>query len=284
MHKGLRRMFNTLSRVATARMMALVAGLMTSPIVYADWALDMPTGVTTTSDGIFGLHRLIMMICFIVAVLVFGTLIYALIKFRKSKGATAAKFDHSTQAEVIWTTVPVLILIFMAVPAAQQIIKIEDASNPDMTIKVTGYQWMWQYEYLDEDIAFYSVMSEDSTQAARLGSGVDPYSVEHYLRDVDKPMVVPVGKKIRLLLTANDVIHAWWVPELYVKKDAIPGFINELWFEAEKPGTYRGQCAELCGRGHGFMPIVVIVKTEAEYNEWVQQQKSGTSVASAAAH
>ena len=166
---------------------------------------------------------------------------------------------HSTKVEIIWTVIPVVILVVMAVPAARTLIKLEDASNTEFTIKVTGYQWKWQYEYLDAGVSFFSTLSRDSDAARQLDSGIDPASVPHYLLSVDKPLVVPVGKKVRLLLTSQDVIHAWWVPDLAVKKDAIPGFINEIWFQIQpdKAGLYRGQCAELCGRDHGFMPIVV---------------------------
>ena len=157
----------------------------------------------------------------------------------------------------------------MAVPSARGILEIEDAGSPDMTIKVTGYQWKWGYEYLDNGVSFFANLDELSAEAARLDSGIDVMDIKHYLRDVDNRMVVPVGKKVRILLTANDVIHSWWVPELYIKKDAIPGFINEMWFTATKTGVFRGQCTELCGRGHGYMPIVVEVVSEEDYAAWV---------------
>ena len=254
------------------RVLGLLAGLTVTKSAWADWAIDMPPGVTTMSEEIHDLHILIFGICCVVAVIVFSVMIYSIVAFRKEKHPTPATFHHSTKAEVIWTAIPFAILIIMAIPSAESVMKIEDASNPDMTIKITGYQWKWQYEYLDEGLSFFSNIADESYLAARRGSGVSAFDVENYLRDVDEPLVVPVGKKIRILLTANDVIHSWWVPELYVKKDAIPGFINEAWFEIETPGTYRGQCTELCGRGHGFMPIVVVAKTEDEYTAWVEQR------------
>lgn len=257
---------------ATAALAALA-----TPAHASGWSgLNMPVGVTTLSGEIYSLHMLILWICVVIAIAVFGAMIYSLVKFRKSQGAVPdTKMLHSTRAEIIWTAIPVLILVGMAVPAARTLIKIEDASNTDITIKVTGYQWMWQYEYLGEDVSFFSVLSRDSNAARQRNPDVDPRSVPNYLLSVDNPLVVPVGRKVRLLLTSQDVIHAWWVPDLAVKKDAIPGFINELWFEIQpdKPGVYRGQCAELCGRDHGFMPIVVEAKTEADYAAWLASKK-----------
>ncbi len=248
-----------------------VSGILALNPALAAWELDMPVGATTLSDMIRDLHREILLICTIVAVLLFSVMGYALFKFRKSKGAKAASFSHNTTAEIIWTVIPVFVLIYMAIPSARAILEIEDASNPDMTIKVTGYQWKWQYEYLDNGVDFFANMDTETATAARLGSGKDVMQIENYLRDVDNRMVVPVNKKVRILLTANDVIHAWWVPELYIKKDAIPGFVNEMWFTATKTGVFRGQCAELCGRGHGFMPIVVEVVSEEDYVAWVAE-------------
>jgi cytochrome c oxidase subunit 2 len=236
----------------------------------------MPTGVTSMSGKIHGVHMLMLWVCVVIGILVFGVMIYSLVKFRKSQGAVPdTKMVHSTTAEIIWTAIPVVILVVMAVPAAKTLIQIEDSSNTEMTIKVTGYQWKWQYEYLGEDVSFFSTLSRDSDAARQLESGIDPKSIEHYLLSVDNPLVVPVGKKVRILLTSQDVIHAWWVPDLAVKKDAIPGTVNELWFnvDANKPGIYRGQCAELCGRDHGFMPIVVEAKSEEDYAAWLASKK-----------
>ncbi|MEM7280412.1 MAG: cytochrome c oxidase subunit II [Pseudomonadota bacterium] len=263
--------------------LGILVGLGVIKSAWADWAIDMPPGVTTLSEEIHDLHILIFVICCVIAVGVFAVMIYSIVAFRKDKHPVPATFEHSTKAEIVWTAIPFLILIGMAIPSAESVMKIEDASNPDMTVKVTGYQWKWQYEYLDNGVSFFSNISDSSYAAARLNSGIDAFDVEHYLRDVDNPLVVPVNKKIRILLTASDVIHSWWVPELYVKKDAIPGFINETWFQIETPGTYRGQCTELCGRGHGFMPIVVVAKTEDEYTAWVEEQGGAQAAVLAAA-
>jgi cytochrome c oxidase subunit 2 len=190
---------------------------------------------------------------------------------------------HSTKAEIIWTVIPILILVFMAVPAARALIKIEDTRNSALTIKITGYQWKWQYDYLEQDVSFFSTLDRASNAARQLQSGIAPDSVPDYLLNVDKPMVVPVNTKVRLLVTAADVLHAWWVPALGVKKDAIPGFINEMWFEAKETGTFRGQCVELCGRDHGFMPVVVEVKSQADYEAWLKAQKQPAPAADPAA-
>ncbi len=243
------------------------------PRAFADWQLNMPIGVTEISREVYHLHMLIFGICALIAIAVFGTMIYSIIRHRKSNHPTPATFTHSIKAEIIWTVIPFAILIGMVIPAAEGLIKIEDTGNADMNIKVTGYQWKWQYEYLDEGIGFFSNITQEANEARRLDSGIDPYTVEHYLRDVDNPLVVPVGKKVRVLITAADVIHAWWVPDLGGKKDAIPGFVNEWWFRADEPGTYRGQCAELCGADHAFMPVVVEVLEEADYESWVAKAK-----------
>jgi cytochrome c oxidase subunit 2 len=254
---------------------------------HAAWTgLNMPKGVTTMSGEIHWLHMLILWICVIIGVFVFGWMIYSLVKFRKSQGAVPdTKLVHSTKAEILWTIIPVFILVGMAVPAAKRLIQIEDSSKSELTIKVTAYQWKWQYEYLNEGVNFFSTLSRDSNAARQLNSGIDPKSVEHYLLDVDNRMVVPVGKKIRLLLTSQDVIHAWWVPDLAVKRDAIPGVFNELWFQvqADKPGVYRGQCVELCGRDHGFMPIVVEAKSAEDYAAWLASKKPAPAPVAAAA-
>jgi len=253
---------------------------------HAAWSgLNMPVGVTTLSGEIHSLHMLILWICVAIGVIVFGWMIYSLVMFRKSQGAVPdTKLLHSTKAEIIWTAIPVVILVAMAVPAASTLIKIEDASNVDLTIKVTGYQWKWQYEYLDEGVSYFSTLARDSDAARQLGSGIDPASVPDYLLNVDNPLVVPVGKKVHLLLTSQDVIHAWWVPDLAVKKDAIPGVINDLWFniQPDKAGIYRGQCAELCGRDHGFMPIVVEAKSPEDYAAWLAAKKPAPAATVAA--
>lgn len=251
--------------------MAATAGLLAAAPARAAWELNMPQGVTAISREVYDLHMLIFWICVIIGVGVFGVMIYSIYAHRKSRGAQAAQFHESTTVEIVWTVLPFLVLIGMAIPAAGTLIRMEDTRNSDLTIKVTGYQWLWQYEYLDHDVSFFSRLDNLSNQVRQLDSGMQPSSVENYLLDVDNRVVVPVDKKVRLLLTSNDVIHAWWVPELGGKKDAIPGYINEMWFKAEETGVYRGQCAELCGRGHGFMPIVVEVVAQEEFEAWVSE-------------
>jgi cytochrome c oxidase subunit 2 len=252
----------------------------------ADWdLLNMPFGVSELSHEIYGMHMIMVWICLIIAVITFGAMIVAMVRFRKSRGAVAdQKLLHNARLEATWTIIPTLILIGMAIPSVEKLIKIEDTSGSELTIKVTGYQWQWHYEYLGSGVSFFSRLARTSDLARQKGSGIDPRSVENYLLEVDNPLVVPTDTKIRMLLTANDVIHAWWVPDFGMKRDAIPGFINEMWIsvDADKPGTYRGQCAELCGADHGFMPIVVVAKPKAEFNAWLsQQQAAATSVAAA---
>ncbi|MET0496978.1 MAG: cytochrome c oxidase subunit II [Steroidobacteraceae bacterium] len=260
-----------------------IAASLPASAAFAAWDLNMTVGVTELSRDIHGLHMLIFWICVLIAVAVFGMMIYSLVKFRHSQGAVAAKFDHSTKAEIVWTIIPIAILVGMAIPAAETLIKIEDTRHSDLSIKVTAYQWKWHYDYLDKNVNFFSTLRRDHDKARQLHSGVDPYSVPNYLLEVDHPLVVPVGAKVRILLTSSDVIHAWWVPAFGMKKDAIPGFVNEMWFRADKVGTYRGQCAELCGRDHAFMPVVVRVLAKDEYDSWLkeQQQPAAAPVANA---
>jgi cytochrome c oxidase subunit 2 len=241
----------------------------------------MPVGVTELSRRIHALHMLILWVCVIIAVAVFGVMIYSIVKFRRSQGAVPASFDHSTRAEIVWTIIPIVILVAMAVPAAATLVRIEDTRNSDLTVQVTGYPWRWHYKYLDRNVEFFSSLARESDAARQLGSGVDPNTVKNYLLDVDHPLVVPAGKKVRILLTAGDVIHAWWVPAFGMKKDAIPGFVNEMWFRADQVGLYRGQCAELCGRDHGFMPIVVKVVEPAEFDQWLAAQKAARQASAA---
>ena len=252
-------------------------------VAHADWGrLNMTEGVSILSKEIYGLHMTIFYWCVAIGVVVFGVMIYSLIKFRKSQGAQAdTTLVHSTKVEIIWTVIPIMILVAMAIPTARGLIKIEDMGNVALNIKVTGYQWKWEYEYLNENVRFFSTLKRDSNQARQLGSGVDPATIPHYLLDVDNPLVVPAGTKIRFLLTAQDVIHAWWVPAFGMKKDAIPGYVNEIWvqIDADKVGTYRGQCAELCGQDHGFMPIVVEVKSPADYDQWLRAKQEEQKVA-----
>ena len=260
---------------------ALMLGAAPAMAAWSD--LNLRVGVTPLSREIHGLHMLILWICVAIAVAVFGVMIYSIATFRKSKGAVPATFEHNTKAEIIWTVIPVLILVGMAIPAARTLVKIDDSRGSDLTVKVTGYQWMWQYEYVGENVSFFSKLAQDSNEARQLDSGIDPSTVPNYLLDVDKPLVVPQGKKVRVLITAADVIHAWWVPDFGMKKDAIPGYINELWFIAEKPGVYRGQCAELCGRDHGFMPVVVEVKSQQDFDAWLASQKAAMQASNAPA-
>ncbi len=259
-----------------------LAGLMATGSAAADWQLNMTRGVTELSAETYDLHMMVFWWCVAIGIVVFGVMIYSLFAHRKSKGVEPAKFSHSMTAEVVWTAIPIVILLVMAVPAAETLVKLEDSRDPDLTIVVTAYQWKWHYRYQDEDVEFYSSLARSSNEARRKGSGIDPFSVDNYLLEVDNPVVVPKGAKVRVLLTSNDVLHAWWVPELAIKKDAIPGFVNEVWFRAEEAGTYRGQCAELCGKDHGFMPVVVEVVEPDAYSAWLAAEKSDTTAVATA--
>jgi cytochrome c oxidase subunit 2 len=230
--------------------------------------LNMTQGVTQVSQDVYELHMLIFYICCAIALVVFSAMFYAIIRHRKSKGAVAASFHESTKVEVIWTLIPFLILVGMAIPATKTLLAMEDTSKSDLTIKVTGSQWKWHYSYFGEDIEFFSLLSTSQQQIDNLEA-----KGAHYLLEVDNPLVVPVNKKIRFLLTSDDVIHSWWVPDFAVKKDTIPGFINEAWTRIDKPGVYRGQCAELCGKAHGFMPIVVHAMEQDNYDQWLSDKK-----------
>ena len=238
------------------------------------WQLNMAPGVTPTSHAAYDAHMVVLWICVVIGVIVFGAMGYAMFKFRKSKGAVAAQFSHNTTAEIIWTVIPVLILVVMAWPATAKLIAMYDTRDAEMTVKVTGYQWMWKYEYLGEDVAFTSRLDRKSDEIRQ--SKVDARNANHphYLLDVDNQLVLPVGTKVRFVLTADDVIHAWWVPALGWKQDAIPGIVNEAWAQIEKPGVYRGQCAELCGKDHGFMPIVVKAVSKGEFDTWLAAEKA----------
>ena len=267
--------------------LALLAVAALAPAARAEWSnINMTEGVTPLSRDIHALHMTIFWWCVAIGVFVFGWMIWSLVKFRKSQGAKPdVTMTHSTKAEIIWTVIPVFILVLMAIPATRTLIAIEDTRGTELSIKVTGYQWKWHYEYLGQDVKFFSTLARSSDEARQLQSGIDPKSVPDYLLDVDNPLVVPEDTKVRVLLTAQDVIHAWWVPAFGMKKDAIPGNVNELWFKVDKgkTGIYRGQCAELCGRDHGFMPVVVKVVTKAEYAQWLAQQKAPAAPAAAEA-
>ena len=233
--------------------------------------LNLPEPQTIIARQIYDQHTMLLWICLVIFIGVFGVMFYSVFKHRKSLGYKAANFHHSTTVEIIWTIIPFFILIGMAYPATKTVIAMKDTSSPDITIKATGYQWKWGYDYLTGEGEGISLLSALSTPKAQIDNAAP--KGENYLLEVDNPVVVPVGKKIRVLLTANDVIHAWWVPALGAKQDAIPGFIRDIWFTADNPGTYRGQCAELCGKEHGFMPIVVEVVEPAKYAQWVAEQK-----------
>ncbi len=247
------------------------------------WQLNMGRGVTPTSYAAYEAHMWALWLCVAIGVIVFGAMAVAMVKFRKSKGAVASQFSHNTTAEIVWTIIPVVILVVLAFPATRGLIKMYDTRNAEMTVKVTGYQWMWKYEYLGEDVALTSRLDRKSDEIRQSGKRVAEADHPHYLLDVDNVLVLPTDTKIRFVITADDVIHAWWVPALGWKQDAIPGIINEAWTQIDKPGIYRGQCAELCGKDHGFMPIVVKAVPKAEYQQWLQSQKGAGATAAASA-
>ncbi len=240
------------------------------------WGLNMPKGVTGVSQGIYDLHMLIFWICVVIGVVVFGIMFFSMYMHRKSRGAKPADFHENTPLEVLWTLLAFFILVGMAVPSTTMMVRMYDTSDSEVDILVTGYQWKWKYEYLNEDLSFFSNLLTPQDEIYE-----DAPKGEHYLLDVDNHLVVPVGKKIRFLITAADVLHSWWVPAFAVKQDAIPGFINEAWTIIDQKGIYRGQCAELCGRNHGFMPIVVQAVGEAEYDNWLAERKEAAARESA---
>ena len=270
---------------AQMKFMMLISGLLAATMASAEYGLNLRKGVTEYSEAAYGMHTFTLWICIVIGVIVFGAMIVSIFTHRKSKGYKPEQFTHSTTAEVIWTIIPILILVVIAIPATKALIKMENPTTEDgkpmkmdMTVKVTGYQWKWRYDYLDEGFGFLSTLAKDSNLARQKGSGIDPATVENYLLDVDNPLVLPANTNIRFLLTADDVIHAWWVPDFGWKRDAIPGYVNEAWTNIKTPGTYRGQCAELCGKDHGFMPIVVEVLSKEDYAAWVAEQKGEQAV------
>jgi len=243
--------------------------------VLADWTLNLREGATPISQEIYNMHMVTLWVVTIIGILVFAVMFWSIFHHRKSRGAKAAKFSHSTTVEIIWTIIPTIIIISLAIPATKLLIKMDDTSESAITIKATGSQWKWKYDYLDgvgEGITIYSNLDDKSKEVSLRDSGLNPMEYENYLMDVDEPIVLPVGTKIRILTTAQDVIHAWWVPDLGWKRDAIPGFINDNWAVIEKPGTYRGKCAEICGAGHGYMPIVVKAVSMDDYTAWVDEK------------
>ena len=244
----------------------------------AAYALNLKAPATEIAGQIYNLHMLIVYVCLAIFVVVFAVMFYSIYKHRKSVGHKAVQFHEHHMLEVVWTIIPAVILIAMAVPATKTIFAMKDTTAADMTVKVTGYQWKWEYDYLDKNVKFISNLTTSQDQIDNKAE-----KGENYLLEVDNPMVVPTGKKVRVVLTANDVIHAWWVPEFGVKQDAIPGFIKEVWFKVDKEGTYRGQCAELCGKAHGFMPIVVEAVSEDKYNTWIEAKKAEAAAGDAGA-
>ena len=264
-------------------MMGIVA--VVSPIwagtAAAEWGLNMTRGVTPISREVYDLHMLILWIVTIIGIGVFSVIFWSIYHHRKSRGAVPAQFHHSTVAEFAWTIIPIMILVGMAIPATKTLIMMEQTGDADITVKITGHQWYWEYEYKDEGIRLISNLAQESRKVNEPGSNIDPRTVKNYLLDVDTPLVLPVNKKIRLLTTGKDVIHAWWVPALGWKRDAIPGFINDNWAIINETGVYRGQCAELCGMGHGFMPIVLKAVPEEEYVAWVDETRKAQAEAAA---
>lgn len=259
-----------LNRLTICRLITMLGALIAGQPVFAaadGWQLNMYRGVTPISKDIYYLHMVCMAVCAIIGIVVFGVMIYSLIHHRKSKGYKPASFHDNPRLEIIWSLIPFLILVGLAIPATRVLIRMDDTNQSEVTVKVVGYQWRWQYEYLDQGVSFFSTLS---TPLAQIQNKQE--KSEWYLLEVDKPLVLPVNKKIRFLVTSNDVIHSWWVPELGIKRDAIPGFMYEAWAKIEKPGIYRGQCAELCGINHGFMPIVVEAVSQEDFDKWVALQ------------
>lgn len=239
---------------------------------------NMTKGVTAISGQVYELHMLIFYICCVIALIVFGVMFYSIFRHRKSKGAIAAHFHESTKVEIIWTVIPIIILVAMAIPATKTLVAMEDTSQSDITVKITGSQWKWHYSYFGENVEFFSLLATSQKQI----DGIETKGA-HYLLEVDNPLVLPVNRKVRFLMTSDDVIHSWWVPDFAVKKDTIPGFINEAWTRIDEPGVYRGQCAELCGRAHGFMPVVVHAMEEKKFDEWLASKKEEIALQKAAA-
>lgn len=232
----------------------------------AENQLNLTKGVTEVSNRVYDLHMTIFYICCAIGVVVFGLMFISMIRHRKSKNPKPANFHENVKVEIAWTIIPLLILVGMAIPATTTLIAMEDTSDADVTIQVTGSQWKWHYRYFENDVEFFSRLA---TQQEQIDNKFD--KSENYLLEVDRPLVIPTGQKVRFLVTSDDVIHSWWVPDFAVKKDANPGFINETWTKVDEPGIYRGQCAELCGQDHGFMPVVVIAKEPAEYEKWITE-------------
>ncbi|MEO7071921.1 MAG: cytochrome c oxidase subunit II [Rhodanobacter sp.] len=285
---GIRRSIKTGAALALA-MLGSVAQAAPHP-----WQLNMERGASTWSQIPYTLNNVALAVCTVIGVLVFGAMFVAMFRFRKSRGAVAEKWAHNTTVEVVWTTIPVLILVTLAYMATSGVASWADTTGSQMTVKVTGYQWKWRYDYIDymgkpiEKVGFMSRLDTTSDDTRQLGSGMNPYDVKvgtenTYLLNVDKPLVIPADTKVRFVITSGDVIHSWWVPAMGWKLDAIPGIINAAWTNIHEPGTYRGQCAELCGQDHAFMPIVVVVKSKADFATWLAQQQAAAAPAPPAA-
>ena len=261
-------MFLELSKYLNKKIFFIIL-FITAPLINADWfALNMTRGITDISNEVFELHMLIFWICVAIGVLVFGVMFYSMYAHTRKKNPVPATFDDNHKLEIAWTIIPFLILIAMAIPASKTLIKMYDDTAGDINIQVTGYQWKWQYRYLEDDVSFFSNLATDWDEINNLVP-----KGENYLQEVDEMVVIPTGKKVRFLITANDVIHSWWMPAFAIKQDAIPGFVNTAWTKVDVPGIYRGKCTELCGKNHGFMPIVVKVVEQDEYEEWVGIKK-----------
>ena len=269
-------------RKASRNAALAAAALTASAAAHAAYDVDILPPGSPIAQQIYDLHWAIMWVCVVIFVIVFGAMFYSIFKHRKSVGAKAAHFHENTTVEVIWTVIPFVILIGMAYPATKTVLEMKDTANPDLTIKVTAYQWAWEYDYLQDGVKFNSLLATPRAQIEeweRKGEAKNP----DYLLEVDNPMVVPAGKKVRLLVTSNDVIHGWYVPQLGINQYGIPGFVKDTWFKADKPGTYRGQCSQICGKEHGYMPIVVVAKAPEEYAAWVKEQKAKAPQAAAPA-
>lgn len=264
-------MLSRTRRLLSLPFLVAMAGLLPAVAMASNWPLNMPVGVTEVSHEIHGLHMQIFWWCVAIGVVVFGVMFYTMIAHRKSRGAKAANFHENTTLEIIWTIIPFVILIIMAIPATKTLVKIYDTEEADVDILITGLQWKWKYEYLDESgetVSFFSTMSTPREEIYG-----ETEMTENYLLEVDEPMYMPIGKKVRFLVTASDVIHSWWVPQLAVKRDAIPGYIHEAWTRVEEPGIFRGQCTELCGKDHAFMPVVVHAVEQEEFDAWLNEKR-----------
>jgi cytochrome c oxidase subunit 2 len=255
------------------RASALYLAVLASTGAFADYAVDILTPASPMAQDAYNLHWGIMWVCVVIFFIVFGAMFWSVFKHRRSQGAKAAQFHENTTIEIIWTVVPLVVLVAMAWPATRTMLEMKDASNADLSVKVTAYQWRWEYDYLQDGVRFNSNLSTPRDQIEEFDAPGKQKGA-NYLLEVDRPMVVPVGKKVRLLITSNDVIHGWYVPQLGINQYGIPGFIKDAWFTATKVGTFRGQCSQICGKEHAYMPIVVEVKSEADYAKWVQETKA----------